>query len=84
MLAVATFVTVVSGDWSVSTSVAPRWKSDIQIPGNIVALYFGWAIGPLGILMSPLVVCILTILVNTLTYCVIFRTILLVRERLKA
>jgi hypothetical protein len=37
--------------------------------------------GPLGILMSPLVVCILTILVNVFTYCAILRTILLVRER---
>jgi hypothetical protein len=84
MLAVATFVTVVGGDWSVFISAAPRWKTDIQIPKNIVVLYLGWVIGPFGILVSPLMVCILTILVNAVIYCAILRTILVVRERLKA
>lgn len=68
----ATFVPVVGGTSNGST---PRCQveTDIQIPGNIVVRYLGWFIGPLGILMSPLVVRILPILIDVLTYCDLLR-----------
>ena len=61
---IAIVVTLLGGSWKVPTSVPPSWKFNNQVPGSAVALYFGCFVGPFRTLMSPPVVCILTILIN--------------------
>lgn len=80
---VAISVTLLGGSWNVSTSVPPSWKFDIQIPGSVVALYFGWFLGPVQIIMSPPVVCILTILINVGVYYALAKMILYFRGNMR-
>ena len=77
--ALAIFVTLVGGNPETAS-----WKPGIQLPGSVLALYFGWVIGPLGTIMTPLVVRILTILTNVLAYYVLVRIILYLQGKLKA
>jgi hypothetical protein len=83
---IAIFVTLISGDlWSVHTPETPDWKFNIQLPGSMMVLYLGWFIGPLQIFMSPLVVGILTILMNVGIYYAVVKTVFFFffREKLK-
>jgi hypothetical protein len=81
---VAISVTLLGGSWHVPTSAPSDWKFDIQVPGSFVVLYFGWFIGPLQAIMSPPVVCILTVLINVGVYCALAKMILLFRESMLA
>jgi hypothetical protein len=64
----AIVVTLVGGSWSTPTSVPASWKVDIQSQEFSTFFYLGWFIGPLQVMMSPPVVCILTILINVVFY----------------
>jgi hypothetical protein len=80
---VAVLVTLIGGNWHVPTSVPANWKLDIQFPGIVVVLYAGWLLGPLQTIMSPPVVCILTILTNVLVYYFLARMALVFRALMK-
>jgi hypothetical protein len=74
--AIAICVTLLGGNPD-----AVNWKAYIQLPGSFVVVYFGWFIGPLAIFMSPFVVDILTILINTATYYLVIRLFLFFRGK---
>jgi len=76
---VAILVTLVGGSWRTPTSVPPSWKVDIQFPGSFVVLYLGWFIGPLQAMLSPPVVCAVTIATNAFCYYAIVRAIFFFR-----
>ncbi len=80
---VAIIVTLVGGSWRIPTSVPPSWKVDIQFPGSFVVLYLGWFVGPLQAMLSPPIVCALTIATNAFCYYAIVRAILFFRCELK-
>jgi hypothetical protein len=81
---IAIIVTLLGGNWKVPTSVPPSWKFNIQVPGSVVVLYFEWFVGPFQILMSPPVVCILTILINVGVYYVLVKVILFFYRNLRS
>ena len=76
----AVTVTLVGGSWRIANSIFSNWKTDIQFPGSFVVLYLGWIIGPLQTIMSPPVVCVLTIATNGLCYYAVVRTVLFFRR----
>src|ERR1041384_2354199 len=76
---VAILVPLVGGSWRVPTSVLPSWKLDIQFPGSFVVLYLGWFVGPLQAMVSPPIVCALTI--AAFCYYAIFRAIFVLSRR---
>jgi len=78
---VAIVVSLIGGSWHVPTSVPPNWKVDIQFPGLFLVLYMGWLMGPLQVMMSPSVVCVLTILTNVLFYYALVRGFLFFRRK---
>lgn len=80
---VAITVTFIGGSWHLSTLVPPKWTVDIQLPGIFVVLYLGWFVGPFQVIMSPAVVCILTIITNAGFYYAIVRIVLVCRAKLK-
>jgi hypothetical protein len=73
---IAIAVTLIGGTWRMPTSQTPSWKFNIQLPGSVVVLYIGWFIGPFQTIMSPAIVCMLTILINVVVYYVLVRIIL--------
>ena len=79
----AILVTVVGGSWHIPTSDVPQWKFDIQFPGSFADLYLGWFIGPLQRMMSPPIVCVLTIMANTFCYYAIIRAVLFLAGALR-
>ena len=80
---VAIGVTAIGGSWHTPTAVPPNWKFNIQFPGAFVVLYAGWFLGPLQVMMSPIVVCALTILANVFVYYALLRMILFYWQRWK-
>ncbi len=81
---VAILVTLVGGTWTVPTSQPPDWKFNIQVPGSIVVLYVGWFVGRFQTLMSPPVMCILTILTNVSVYYILVKVFFSFRRKLGA
>jgi hypothetical protein len=73
---IAIVVALLGGNWRDATSVPPSWKSDIQLPGILVVLYTGWLIGPFATMMTPPVICILTILTNVGVYYALVKMVL--------
>ncbi|MGB6458745.1 MAG: hypothetical protein WBG02_02145 [Candidatus Acidiferrum sp.] len=80
---IAIGVTAIGGSWHTPTAVPPNWKFDIQFPGVFVVLYAGWFLGSLQVMMSPIVVCALTILANAFVYYALARMILFFGQRRK-
>lgn len=80
---VAILVTAIGGTWRVATSLPPSWKTDIQMPGVLVVMYAGWAIGPFSALLTPTMTCVLTILVNVLVYSLVLKLMLAVVRKVK-
>jgi len=76
--AVAIFLTSIGG-----IPGSENWKPDIQLPGTYLVLLLGWFIGPLGTIMTPLVIRILTIFINVVVYYVLVRIAFFIRHRLK-
>jgi uncharacterized membrane protein len=72
-LGLVLLVTMISGHWSLPTSESPHWKTDIQMPGIVVVLVAGLVIGPLAAALNPPVICVLTILTNTVAYYSVIR-----------
>lgn len=79
---IAIVVSAIGGTWRIPTSQSPSWKFNIQLPGSVVVLYIGWFIGPFQTIMSPLIVCMMTILINVFVYYVLVRFILFFGRKL--
>jgi len=75
---------LIGGTWRVPTSVPANWKVDIQLPGIFVVLYAGWFMGPLQTMMSPPVVCVLTILTNAGVYYALLKVIFFIIGKLRS
>jgi hypothetical protein len=76
---VAILVTLICGSWRTPTSVPPGWKLDIQFTGSFVILYLGRFIGPLQVMLSPPIECVLTVATNACCYYPIARAIVFFR-----
>jgi len=74
---IAILVTLIGGNPEAAT-----WNPYIQFPGSFVVLYLGWFIGPFGTIVTPLVVRILTIVVNVIVYYFLVVLILSLRRKL--
>lgn len=77
MWSVAILVTLVGG-----SPQAMNWQNYIQLPGSVVVLYLGWLIGPLQVVMSPIVEGMFTILINVAAYYLLVKSFLYFREKL--
>jgi len=77
--AVAIVVTAIGGN-----PYTVDWKAVIQLPGSFVVVFLEWFVGPLGTMMTPLVVRILTILTNVAAYYVLVKIILFFWRKLKS
>jgi hypothetical protein len=70
--------------WNDSLAAQSAWRFRMQLPGNIIALYLLWFLGPLGSIVGPISYCLLEMAVNAAVYYIFAVVILYFWSKSKA